>query len=82
MLSLLAGMQSRDKTVILVRKTFGEFTCYAVEGKTFVSDNQPGRRDIGCKQVIRNFTKHVSRDLFLKSPFKLWGAKSNTQIKI
>ena len=62
-------------------KLFGKFTCYAVEGKTFVSDNQPGRRDIGCKQVIRNFTKHVSRGLFLKSPCNLWALNQIFKLK-
>ena len=62
---------------------FGEFALHAVEGKTFGFDNQPGRLDIGCKQVIRSFKAHVSRGPFLKSPFNsVWEPKSNIQFKI
>ena len=64
-------LQSLDKTAILVDKnTSGNLL--AVEGKTFGFDNQPGRLDIGCKQVIPSFKAHVSRGPFLKNPFNFW----------
>ena len=73
---VILGLQSLDKTAILVDKnTSGNLL--AMQWRERVGfDNQPGRLDIGCKQVIRSFKAHVSRGPFLESPFNLKGLSS------